>query len=185
MSTQKAGHRPDERITPAQIRGARALLGWSQGQLARAARVGLSTVKDVEIGKRDPIMNNIDAIRRTLEAGGVLFLPANGDGPGVRLRGHRPEIVRRPFQIRATDTLAFLVIWRNTKILVQIPTKILEYIDRMIHRDLNDYLASFRRNEQRILEVTAGIIEMGRFSSPGFVELNKQDFERSAAAPPR
>lgn len=177
-STEKSDIRAnsDQRITPAQIRAARALLGWSQGQLAKAARVGLSTVKDVEIGKRDPISNNIEAIRRTLQDGGVVFVPGNGDGPGVRLRGHRPEIVRRPFQIRAADTLAFLVIWRNNKTLVEITTKTLDQLDGTDNLSFDDYLASFRRNEHKILEVTAKIIEQGRFSSPGFIELDSHDF---------
>lgn len=29
---------------------------------------------------------NADAVRRALEAAGILFIPENGNGPGVRLR---------------------------------------------------------------------------------------------------
>ncbi len=78
-------HKP-AMITPAQCRGARGLLDWTQGRLATEAGVSLSTVKDFEGGHRTPIGNNLAAIRRALEAGGIEFIPENGGGPGARLR---------------------------------------------------------------------------------------------------
>ena len=71
---------------PAQIRAARGLLDWSQSQLAEAAGVSLSTVKDFEAGRRQPVPNNLAAIRAALEDSGVEFIPENGGGAGVRLR---------------------------------------------------------------------------------------------------
>lgn len=73
-------------ITPAQSRAARALLNWSQPELANASGTGLSTIRDFETGKRQPIANNLAAIRTALESAGVIFIASNGDGPGVRLR---------------------------------------------------------------------------------------------------
>jgi transcriptional regulator with XRE-family HTH domain len=78
-------HKP-AMITPAQCRGARGLLDWTQGRLATEAGVSLSTVKDFEGGHRTPIGNNLAAIRRALEAGGIEFIRENGGGPGARLR---------------------------------------------------------------------------------------------------
>jgi transcriptional regulator with XRE-family HTH domain len=70
-----------------QCRAARALLKWSQTQLATASGVALSTVADFEIDKREPRSDNLAAIRRALEDAGVEFIPAkNGKGVGVRLR---------------------------------------------------------------------------------------------------
>jgi transcriptional regulator with XRE-family HTH domain len=70
-----------------QSRAARGLLGWSQQQLADAATVSLATIQLFETNKREPIPNNLAAIRRALEAAGVEFIPAkNGKGIGVRLR---------------------------------------------------------------------------------------------------
>jgi transcriptional regulator with XRE-family HTH domain len=70
-----------------QSRAARGLLGWSQQTLADAANVSLATIQLFETNKREPIPNNLTAIRRALEDGGIEFLPArNGKGVGVRLR---------------------------------------------------------------------------------------------------
>ncbi len=69
-------------INAAQCRGARAMLEWKQEALAAKAGVGLSTVRNFEAGRSNPIANNLSAIRRALEEGGVEFI----DGDGVRLR---------------------------------------------------------------------------------------------------
>jgi transcriptional regulator with XRE-family HTH domain len=74
-------------ITPAQSRGARGILKWTQELLAAKAGVGLSTVKDFEGERRTPIGNNLAALKRALEQGGVEF--TNGDEPGVKLRKMR------------------------------------------------------------------------------------------------
>lgn len=73
-------------LTPAQSRAARALLNWSQPQLAEASGTSVSTIRDFETGKRTPIANNLAAIRQALEAAGVQFIAENGGGAGVRLK---------------------------------------------------------------------------------------------------
>jgi DNA-binding transcriptional regulator YiaG len=60
-------------MTPEQCRAARAWLGWPQDALAKAASVGVSTVRDFEAGRREPTRNNLTAMRTVLEAGGVSF----------------------------------------------------------------------------------------------------------------
>jgi len=72
-------------LTPEQSRAARGLLDWSQQALADKAGVGLSTVRDFEKGRRQPIPANLTAIRTALEAAGAEFIPENGGGAGVRL----------------------------------------------------------------------------------------------------
>ena len=61
-------------MTPQQCRAARGWLGWSQTDLAKGARVALSTVKDFEGGRRTPIANNLAAIRAALEGAGIGFV---------------------------------------------------------------------------------------------------------------
>lgn len=73
-------------ITVGQCRAARGLIGWSQAQLSEASKVSTASIANFESGKRTPIANNITAIRTALEFAGVIFIPSNGNGPGVRLR---------------------------------------------------------------------------------------------------
>jgi transcriptional regulator with XRE-family HTH domain len=72
-------------ITPEQSRAARGLLDWSQSFLAGQSNLGESTIRDFEKGRRTPSANNLAAIRRALEDAGIIFIPENGQGPGVRL----------------------------------------------------------------------------------------------------
>ncbi|WP_404379938.1 transcriptional regulator [Caenispirillum salinarum] len=84
-------------ITAAQSRAARALLGWTQADLAGKAAVNKRTVMDFESGSRDPHSGTKALLLGAFEAAGVVFLPS-GDysgtgGPGVRLKAEPPEPV--------------------------------------------------------------------------------------------
>lgn len=73
-------------VSQRQIRAARALLGWSQQDLADQAILSINAVKRLENGQSDPRLSTITAVQTALEAGGVEFLAATGDkGEGVRL----------------------------------------------------------------------------------------------------
>lgn len=63
------------------MRAARNWLAWTQHKLAEEARVGLSTIKDFETGKRKPIENNIRTIREALERAGMRFSEDGVHGP--------------------------------------------------------------------------------------------------------
>ena len=73
-------------ISPGQCKAARALLELTQGELADAANLGLSTIVDFEKKRRQVSVDAIQAIRDALAARGVEFIDENGGGPGVRLR---------------------------------------------------------------------------------------------------
>jgi predicted transcriptional regulator len=73
-------------ITPEQCRAARGLLDWSQQDLARAAQVGIVTVRQLEAGSIQPRRATLIVVRRTLEDAGVEFIDENGGGPGLRLK---------------------------------------------------------------------------------------------------
>jgi hypothetical protein len=75
-------------ISSAQLRAARALLRWSALDLAEASRVGVATIRRVEVMDGDiPVTSaNEAALRKALETAGVEFIDENGGGPGVRLR---------------------------------------------------------------------------------------------------
>jgi transcriptional regulator with XRE-family HTH domain len=69
----------------AQCRAARALLDWSQDDLAERAGVSRKSLYDFEGGKRSPREATIESLRAALEKAGIEFIPENGGGPGVRL----------------------------------------------------------------------------------------------------
>ena len=73
-------------MTPSQCRAARTLLEMKQPELARAAGLGLSTIVDFELTRRQVSDQATEAIRQALEKAGVEFIDENGGGPGVRLR---------------------------------------------------------------------------------------------------
>ncbi len=73
-------------MTPAQCKAARALVGMTQPQLAKAGKVGLSTVVDFERARRPVSSEATAALRQALEKAGVEFINENGGGAGVRLR---------------------------------------------------------------------------------------------------
>ena len=75
-----------------EIRAGRALLGWSQLELAEAASVGVATVRRLEAAGTE-IRGSADTlwkIQQALEAAGIEFIPEEeGRGAGVRLKQAR------------------------------------------------------------------------------------------------
>jgi predicted transcriptional regulator len=76
------------KVSIRQVKAARALLAWSQEDLASAADVSVPTVKRLEaadgpLGGRAKTTQKLQA---ALERGGVEFIDENGGGLGVRLR---------------------------------------------------------------------------------------------------
>jgi ribosome-binding protein aMBF1 (putative translation factor) len=70
-------------LTPEQSRAARGWLDWSQEHLAKEANVSLSTVRDFEKGRRTPIANNIEAMRRAIVAAGIHLVEKKGKPVGI------------------------------------------------------------------------------------------------------
>lgn len=81
-----AGNNEVPTLTPAQCKAARALLGWAQPELAKAAKVGLQTLSDFERGARQPYDRTLADIQAALEAAGIVLIPENGGGAGLRLK---------------------------------------------------------------------------------------------------
>jgi len=80
-------------LQTAQIRAARALLGWNQGDLAKAAKVSIATIRRIE-GKEGPMMGYVSTLMRiqsAFEDAGICFLDSDaGGGIGVRLAAPKP-----------------------------------------------------------------------------------------------
>lgn len=79
-------------IAAAQCRAARALLEWTEVQLADAAGVDLTVIQRFEARFRRPSPDLQRQIRKALEDGGVIFIAENGGGAGVRLKFNRKEV---------------------------------------------------------------------------------------------
>jgi DNA-binding transcriptional regulator YiaG len=71
-------------MKPEQCRAARAWLNLSQDALAKAASVGVSTVRDFEAGRRDPTRNNLTAMQVALQEAGVSFFEDTQES-GIRV----------------------------------------------------------------------------------------------------
>lgn len=79
------------KVSIRQVKAARALVGWSQSDLARSSDISEPTIKrleasDGELGGRADTGEKIIA---ALEKAGIIFVAENGEGPGVRLRKQR------------------------------------------------------------------------------------------------
>jgi transcriptional regulator with XRE-family HTH domain len=90
-------------MTPAQCRAARALVNWSQQQLAEAATIGNATIRNFESGNSAPQHSTLDVLRRALEAAGVIFVDENGEGAGVRLKKKPLAVAEITEKIEALD----------------------------------------------------------------------------------
>ena len=75
------------KVSIRQVKAARALLGWSQDDLAKHSGVSAPTVKRLEAAEGDigGRAETGEAIVAALQEAGVEFIPENGGGAGVRL----------------------------------------------------------------------------------------------------
>lgn len=71
-----------------QCRAGRALLDWSQRDLAQRANLSAGTIRDFETGRRTPTLNNLASMRRAMEGAGVSFW--NDVAPGARIHLGQP-----------------------------------------------------------------------------------------------
>lgn len=75
------------KVSIRQLKAARALLDWSQAELASQSGVSLPTVKRLESGEGElgGRPDTAERLRLALESAGVEF--TDGEAPGVRLKG--------------------------------------------------------------------------------------------------
>ncbi|WP_137126358.1 helix-turn-helix transcriptional regulator [Roseomonas sp. HF4] len=72
-------------LSAAQCRAARALLDWTQAELARRADVSPGTVRGFEVGRHALHRATAAAIRHAFEVAGLVLLdPGQDGGEGVR-----------------------------------------------------------------------------------------------------
>lgn len=77
-------------ISPAQCRAARALLEWTQQDLAEAAEIGNATIRNFESGKSLPQSATLRILVQALQAAGVDFIDDERGEGVVKLRNGAP-----------------------------------------------------------------------------------------------
>lgn len=114
-------------ISPAQCRAARALLDWSQDQLAENANVARASIADFERNTRIPMRNNLISIISALSAAGVDFIPDSTEeniGAGVRFRKVELEFNKN---VRVnSDSIVLSVRYRGVPYRILIPQEIID-----------------------------------------------------------
>ncbi len=65
-------------VTPEQCKAARALLGWTQDDLAKISHVSVGTIKNFEAGRRATNYSSMQTLRLALENAGIEFLGQDG-----------------------------------------------------------------------------------------------------------
>ncbi len=157
---------------PAQIRAARGLLDWSQEQLATAAEVALTSVRDLESERRSGDAGTGKSVRRALENAGVDFVAGSeGAGPGVRLVANRPSIIRRPTTMTRWDGLPFTVELQGKEITVLVRRDALDDLGRFTS-DQPDaaYIKVFEQYRGDILDgVRQAAADVKNYDNKGFL----------------
>ncbi len=114
-------------ITTAQIRGARGILGWSQGDLADRTDISATSIGSIENGITQARTSTLEIIQRTFEGAGIEFLAMEG----IRLRTNYIQTYRGADGFSAFLDDVFLTAMKYGSILH--PTKI--YLSNVVHEN--------------------------------------------------
>jgi transcriptional regulator with XRE-family HTH domain len=82
-------------ILPIQCRMARTALNMDIAELARLANLSTNTVVRFERGEQLKLAT-VEQIQKALEGAGVVFIPENGGGAGVRFTTPRARAITKP-----------------------------------------------------------------------------------------
>lgn len=151
-------------IIPAQIRAARGLLNWTQDKLAQAAKIALSSIRDIEAEKRSAEPSTLASLRRSFENAGVEFMPgtASDGGPGVRLSAKRPNVVRRPTVVDLFDGMPVDVEFQGRHFKALISREVIEDLGRLREEPKEAWLRVFDEHEGAILDGIRRAFESGK-----------------------
>src|ERR1039458_595944 len=147
-----------ETIIPAQIRAARSLVNWSQDDLAKAAGVALTSVRDIEGERRAADSGTVPDARRALENVGVEFLCGTDEhGPGVRFVGARPNLIRRPSVMTMWDGMPIEVEFKGKAFCAFIPRAVLDDLGGLTKNEADEvYFKTFDKHRGGILDGVGG-----------------------------
>lgn len=173
-------------VTPAQLVAARAMVNLSQGELATAAEVSPSTLRDLEAGRRPMDGDAARAVCRELDNRGVTFIPSDAaGGPGVRLASHRPTLLREPSVVMKWEGVPLEIEFQGQARTAFVSREALEDLDRISGAASEEQLlAAFKRHRGHILEVAGRqIIKGDSLDKHERVHLRSMDFFGPAEPP--
>ena len=161
-------------ISASQCRAARALLDWSQDQLAENAQVARATIADFERNARVPMRNNMVSIVSSLEAAGIAFISENGEGAGVRFRKVELEY-SNTVRTRNQDVL-LSVRYRGKPYRVVITREVTDDIDRTNHRTTDQRVKAVQNRLPIFLRAAEEAIISGQYATAEEVVLHHDRF---------
>lgn len=164
----------DYAMTPSQCRAGRGLIGWSQDQLAEAASVSVTTIRNFERGASAPIRATLSAIQSALEVAGVVFIDENGGGAGVRSRQAVVRLLSRRYD-DGRMAVVFRLAYIGQEITGIAKRAFLSDWDQEKYSDRQQCEAAFDNHEADILARSQDLIDQGRAKN-GKLVLELRDF---------
>jgi hypothetical protein len=137
--------------------------------------VAKRTIAEFERGGAVPYRKTVEQLREALEVGGIIFIPENGGGAGVRRRQAIPRFGRK--KINRFDRVATIIMsYRGQDWVAELPTEILDDIDRTNYETDGEYEKSLDAHRNKILMRAAAAIDSGRGGDTRRVVLTAADF---------
>jgi transcriptional regulator with XRE-family HTH domain len=191
-------------ITPGQLRAGRALLRFTQDDLAGMSGVSKAAIARIELADQQQVATarlaqdrTLRDLRGALEDAGVIFLPSDTQGgPGVRVIS--PDLRITALHARTGLEPFYGVMlegfYRGTPISVTVPGLILDALDRQppraadavppnVRRAARALHQSFRRHQHRLLPLILFALAARR-SADGELNLKVEHFQALFPAVP-
>lgn len=144
-------------ISAAQCRAARAMLNWSQEDLATNAQVSRATIADFERQGREPIRNNLFSIISALEASGIAFIRDGDLGSGVRFATPKLEYVN---SVRvAGGDVVIPMRYMGTKFIAIITRNAIEDLDQTTYSSGEERVKAVERKFPTYLRATERLVQ--------------------------
>ena len=162
-------------ISAAQCRAARALLDWSQDDLATNAQVARATVADFERNLRSPMRQNLLSMTSAFEAAGVAFIGDDEAGAGVRFRKVELEYSRTVKPLDGGENIGMPVQYRGVRYVAVIPRELIDDLDRAHFRTFEERAEAVGRHQALYLVAIENLLSAGREFADNRIVLRASD----------
>ena len=102
-------------ITTAQIRGARGILNWSQGDLSDRTDISATSIGSIENGLTQARESTLTIIQKTFEDAGIEFLPNDG----IRKKSVSVDILRGREGFQSFSERVYAVAQTDERVILQ------------------------------------------------------------------